>query len=277
MRRVFTVRSTVGLAFVLAIVCSAFVFAQQPAQGQGAGRQGRGGAGGGAAAPAGGGGGNGAARASVAPAFFKVEWVQPQGQTGQVPIVQGNVADPNIQVQWYGDAAKHLLTSGTPGSDTTPFSAWSGECDGPFAITFKQKNNMVDLSGLGKIRWVVKTSGFHVVRPVVKLADGTMLVGDHADDSVPMLMTKEFALSDVRWIKLDPMKVVTLNAGRGGGPANPNNEIWVANPDLTKVDEVGFADLMPGSGHGTGGYIHLSTIEVFGKSVPRAAASAANR
>ena len=58
---------------------------------------------------------------------------------------------------WYGEAAKHLLTSGTPGSDTTPFSVWSGECDGPFAITFKQKNNYVDLSGLGKIRWVIKT------------------------------------------------------------------------------------------------------------------------
>ena len=46
---------------------------------------------------AGGGGGNGAARASTAPAFFKVDWVQPQGQTGQVPIVQENVADPNVE------------------------------------------------------------------------------------------------------------------------------------------------------------------------------------
>jgi len=260
MRRVLSVSSTVGLALLLAIVWTAFVVAQQPAQG--GGRQGRAG-----------GGGNGAARASTAPAFFKVEWVQPQGQTGQVPIVQGNVADPNVEVKWYGEAAKHLLTSGTPGSDTTPFSAWSGECDGPFAITFKQKNNYADLSGLGKVRWVIKTSGFHAVRPVVKLADGTMLVGDRADASVPMLVTSEFALSGVRWIKLDPMRVVTVNNGGG----SPNNEIWVPNLDLTKVDEVGFADLMPGSGHGTGGYIHLSTIEVFAKPVPRTATSAANR
>jgi hypothetical protein len=206
-----------------------------------------------------------------------VEWVQPQGQTGQVAIVQGNVADPNVVVHWYGDAAKKLLTSGTPGSQTTPFSVWSGECDGPFAITFSAKNSMIDMTGIGKIRWTVKTSGFHVVRPVVKLADGTMLVGDHADASVPMLQIREFALSDVRWIKLDPMRVVTVNAGRGGGPANPNNEIWVNNPDLSKVDEVGFADLMPASGHGTGGYIHLGPIEVFGKAVARATTTAANR
>ncbi|HEY3162061.1 MAG TPA: hypothetical protein VGJ78_24030 [Vicinamibacterales bacterium] len=250
---------SVGLPLVLAIVSSAFLIAQQPAQGQRAA------------------GGTGGARASAASAIFKVEWVQPAGQTGQVPIVQGNVADPNVEVHWYGEAAKHLLTSGTPGSETTPFSAWSGECDGPFAITFKHKSNMIDMTGLGKIRWVVKTSGFHVVRPVVKLADGTMLVGDRADEAVPMLMTREFALSDVRWIRLDPMRVVTVNGGRGAGPANPNNEIWIVNPDLSKVDEVGFADLMPGSGHGTGGYIHLGTIEVFGKAIPRATTTAANR
>ena len=255
--RPFSFRS-VGLALTLAMSGGAFLFAQQPAQGQRAA------------------GGTGAARASAAPAVFKVEWVQPAGQSGQVPIVQGNIADPNVEVKWYGEAAKHLLTSGTPGSETTPFTVWSGECDGPFAITFKHKNSMIDMSGTGKIRWVVKTSGFHVVRPVVKLADGTMLVGDHADAAVPILTLKEFALSDVRWIRLDPMRVVTVNGGRGAGAANPNNEIWVNNPDLSKVDEIGFADLMPGSGHGTGGYVHLGTIEVFGKPVARGTATASN-
>lgn len=96
--------TSILLAFVLALLCGAFPFAQQPAPAQRAA------------------GGTGAARASVAPPIFKVEWVQPAGQTGQVPIVQGNVADPNIEVKWYGEAAKHLLTSGTPGSETTPFS-----------------------------------------------------------------------------------------------------------------------------------------------------------
>lgn len=252
-----SVGSTVRLALVLALFCSALVFAQQPAQGQGRGARGGQGA-----------GGTGVARASAAPSFLKVEWVRPASQTGQVPVVQENVADPNVEIKWYGPAAKQLLTSGNPGSDTTPFSVWSGECDGPFAITFRQKNSYVDLTGLGRIRWVTKTSGFHVVRPVVKLADGTLLVGDRADASVPMLVQSEFPLAAMRWIKLDPTRVVTL-----GGNSGPTNETWVANPDLGKVDEVGFADLMPGSGHGTGGYIHLGTIEVFGKPVPRAATS----
>jgi hypothetical protein len=177
--------------------------------------------------------------------------------------VQENVTDPNLELKWYGAAAKQLLTSGTPGSDTTPFSVWSGVAEGPFAVTFRQKQSYVDLSGLGKIRWMVKTSGFHVVRPVLKLADGTLVVGDHADASVPMLVESEFALASVRWVKLDPVRIVTL-----GGTGGPANSTWVT-PDLTRVDEVGFADLMPGSGHGTGGYIHLGTIQVYGKAVPR--------
>jgi hypothetical protein len=239
--------SLVGTLVVLGIVCGAQVFAQQPAQGQGRGGGGRGGGGGRPAPPM---------------LTMKVEWQATKG-TEQVPVVQGTVVDPNLELKQYG-AGKKLLNPG--GGDAS--TVWSGECDAPFAITFRPKDHMMDLTGQARIRWVTKTSGFHVVRPVVKLADGTMLVGDHESSSVPTLAMSEFALSDVRWIKLDPERVVTVNSGS----SLPTNEIWVT-PDLSKVDEVGFADLIPGSGHGTGGYIHLGSIEVYGRSVPRAAAT----
>jgi len=180
------------------------------------------------------------------------------------------VSDPNVEMKYYGKAAKQILTTGAPGSDITPYGVWSGTAEGPFAITFKLKNNdYADLTGLANIRWFVKTSGFHVVRPVLKLANGTLLVGDSAFASVTKLTLSEFSLANVRWIKLDPERVVTLNSGAAA--ANPNGEIWAPNPDLSKVEEVGFADLMPGSGHGTGGWIQLATIEVYGKTVPHAA------
>ena len=35
----------------------------------------------------------------AAPLFFKIEWVRPPSQTGQVPMVQENVADPNVEVR----------------------------------------------------------------------------------------------------------------------------------------------------------------------------------
>jgi hypothetical protein len=39
--------------------------------------------------------------------------------------------------------------------------------------------------------------------------------------------------------------------------------------DFSKVDEVGFVDLILSSGHGFGGYSSLGFIDVYGKAVPR--------
>jgi len=211
-------------------------------------------------------GGTGAARASTLPLFFDVGFVRPPSQTGQTKVVQDNIRNPDLELKQYGLHASCLLTSGNPDSETTPFSVWSGECEQPFATLFRHKTSYVDLTGTAKIRWAVKTSGFHVVRPVVKLADGTMLVGETAAASVPMLLQSEVPLGAIRWIALDPKRVVTM-----GLQGAPFNEIWVPNVNLSRVDEVGFADLMPASGHGTGGYIHVSQFQVYGRAVPRTA------
>lgn len=213
--------------------------------------------------------------ATAAPLAFKVDWVRPKNQEDtkiRYMPVQENIADPKVEMTFYGKAAKQILTTGAPGSDITPYGVWTGTAEaGPFAVTFKLKDRYVDLTGQANIRWYTKTSGFHVVRPVVKLANGTLMVGDLEFSSVPKLTLSEFALTNVRWIKLDPDRVVTVNMGQA--TANPNNEIWVPNPDLSRVEEIGFADLMPGSGHGTGGYIQLGKIEVYGKTVPRTTAT----
>jgi len=57
-------------------------------------------------------------------------------------------------------------------------------------------------------------------------------------------------------MKLDITRVVAIGT-------------WVERPNLSKVDEVGFADLMPGSGHGPGGYVNVGRIEVYGRPVKR--------
>jgi hypothetical protein len=128
------------------------------------------------------------------------------------------------------------------------------------AATLQHKTRLVDLSGLARIRWVTRTSGFHVVRPLLKLANGTWLVGDYADGAASsnstLFLESEFALANVRWLALDINRVVTRGT-------------WVERPDLTRVDEVGFADLTPGSGHGWGGFVNVGRIEVYGASVAR--------
>ena len=72
----------------------------------------------------------------------------------------------------------------------------------------------------------------------------------------PMSFSQASYPSEVRWLKLDPEKVET----KGN---------WVEKPDLSKVDEIGFADLMPGSGHGAGGWADVGKIEVYAKPVKR--------
>jgi hypothetical protein len=201
---------------------------------------------------------------------FKVEWVRPASQEDtkvRYMPVQANIADPNVVMTFYGQAAKQILTTSAPGNPAAPYGVWGGTAEGPYAVTFKLKDAYVDMTGLANVRWFTKTTGFHSVRPVIKLADGNLLVGDLTFESMAKLSLHEFSLLNIRWIKLDPERVVTVPPGRVAG--NPNTGIWFPTADLSKIDEIGFVDLIPGSGHGQGGYIQLGGIEVNGKKVPR--------
>jgi hypothetical protein len=146
------------------------------------------------------------------------------------------------------------------GQPTDPPNLWTGVCQTPVAVTLRDRSNYVDLTGLARIRWVTRVSGFHVVRPIVKLADGSWFVGDYGEGAPSanstLFLESEFAVSSVRWLPLDIARVVTVG------------QAWVS-PDLSRVDEVGFADLLPGSGHGWGGFVNVGRIEVYGKTVKR--------
>lgn len=146
------------------------------------------------------------------------------------------------------------------GQPTDPPNLWTGVCQDPVAVTLRHRDSYVDLTGLARIRWVTRTSGFHVVRPVVKLADGSWFVGDYAEGAPSanstLFLESEFAVASVRWLPLDVSRIVTTG------------QAW-ASPDLRKVDEIGFADLLPGSGHGWGGFVNVARIEVYGVAVKR--------
>ena len=43
--------------------------------------------------------------------------------------------------------------------------------------------------------------------------------------------------------------------------------------DLSKVEEIGFVDLTPGSGHGLGRFSDVGWVEVYGEPVKRDAAA----
>jgi hypothetical protein len=221
-------------------VISFYALAQQPAEGPAAGKAKEG-------------KGKAAARP---PLFFREDWKQtPAGGEHAVSPAEA-LANPNLELKLYGPGSKNIQLTGSANDETNPIHLWTGLCESPCAAALRDKNNFVDLTGLARIKWVTKMSGLHRVHPIVKLADGTWLLGDRGTGSVVDWHDDEFSLADVRWLRLDADKVLT----RGN---------FLEKVDLSKVDEVGFADLMPGSGHGAGGWADVGRIEVYGKPVKR--------
>jgi len=222
-----------------------------------------------AQAPQGGGGRAGApaagapaqgARAGGAPArrpplFFREEWKQNE-KNDEHPLSQAALANASLELKVYGPSSEHLAITGRAGDENNPIHVWSGECTGPCAVLLRDKANFADLTGLARIRWNTKMSGFHQIRPIVKLADGNMYVADRADGSTRDWIVSEISFADLKWLKVDPMRVVTTG--------NLLDKI-----DLSKVDELGFVDLMPGSGHGAGGWVDVAEVELYANKVAR--------
>jgi hypothetical protein len=223
---------SISVLFVL-IVCAAATVAM--AQEPGARRGGGAGRGRGAFAPP-----------KPAPLFFRETW---KDDPKAVPVAQDVVTNPDLVLAVYGKAPEVNNEGGVP-------HVWTGLCAPSCAVTLKSRENMVDLSGRARMKWFAKTSGFHQIRPLVKLADGTWLVGDFADSYTADYHESDFNFSAVRWMKLDIDTLTTKGA-------------LLDKVDLSKVDEVGFVDLTPGSGHGLGGYSDVGWVEVYGTPVKR--------
>jgi hypothetical protein len=197
------------------------------------------------------------------PLFFREDWQQTPAND-EHPLTQQSVGNPNLELKTYGTTAKELLITGTKDNPQNPTHVWTGMCTTNCLLTLRDKNNMVDLTGQAKVRWVTKVSGFQRIHPVVKLADGTFLVGDYAGGSTVDWREEEFFFSEIKWVKLDEKRVVATGA-----------PLAAEKVDLSKVEEFGWTDLMPASGHGQGGWSDVGKIELYGKSVPRTGSTSA--
>jgi hypothetical protein len=185
----------------------------------------------------------------------------------RLPLSQSTVTTPNVDLQLYGDGRNIVVATGA--GPRLP-RLFFGLCKGPCGFTLRDRNNSFDLRGRASIRLTTIVSGFHRVRPIIRLADGTLLIGDQAEGSTADYHQYDVSFSDCRWLRLDPVRGVTL----GGA--------WVV-PDLSRVDEVGVFDVIPGSGVWTiegaplekqpappaGGWIAVSAFELWGQLVKR--------
>jgi hypothetical protein len=136
---------------------------------------------------------------------------------------------------------------------------WSGVTEGNWAILLKDKNSLLDLTGAAKIRWRQRPRSFHVLRPLVKLTDGTIYIGDYGEPGSTYWRETEFYPSDIpRWRQMNPETADMMR-----------NANWKNSIDLSKVDEIGFTDLSRGAGHGAEGNSAVDWVEVYGQPIKR--------
>jgi hypothetical protein len=182
-------------------------------------------------------------------------------------LTQAAVTTPNVDLQLLGDGRNIVIATGSGANLPRLFF---GLCQGPCGFALRDRSSYFDLRGKASIRLTTIVSGFHRVRPVIKLADGTVLIADQAEGSTADYHRYDISFGDCRWLKLDPVRGVTL-----GGT-------WV-DADLSRVDAVGYFDVLPGSGEWSaeglpvekqpippaGGWIAVTTFELWGKPVSR--------
>ena len=189
------------------------------------------------------------------PLLFREDWRLPKHEgaatdenTRFTPEV---VTNERLEAKLYGAGSAPVRAAEHEGR----VDLWTGLATSPVALTLRDKRNYLDLTGLARLRWIVRTNAIQTLYPVVKLADSTLAVGSRAISTDGEFVQVEIAFSGIKWYTLDPQKVVVM--------------LEVKNPDLSKVDEVGLASLAPGGGHGIAGSANFSTVELFAKAVPR--------
>ncbi len=190
--------------------------------------------------------------------LFRIEWQQPPYSgaldDAKRSLTPAALADSHLQLQVYGTDARDIEVW----SHESRHDLWNGIADSPVAVTVRDRDAWLDLRGLARLRWMIRTNGLHELHPVVKLADGTLLVGSQRFSTESEFLDEEVDFGEAlnpHWFHLDPDKVVVGSE--------------LLHPDLSRVDEVGFVDLMPGGGHGFAGSVNVSDLELYAQATSR--------
>ena len=202
----------------------------------------------------------GAADEPRPPLAFREDFTDGAGET---PVTMASIKNKELRFALYGPGKDHVSKTYHAKPPNEGGFIWSGDCTEICGFSLYLPNDYLDLRGQAKITWRTEQTGFHQLRLMIKLADGTMYVGDQAVGASTDWQVSELIIKDLRWRELDAKVMNDSSSARGAGP-------WAAPPDLSKVAEIGWTDLQAGSGHGTmGGSSRVDWIEVYAKRTPR--------
>ncbi len=184
--------------------------------------------------------------------FFREDWAETPPER---PITQDHVASDDLTLHLYGPGAADVKKSHHEEPPLDPHYVWSGRCEGTWAVTLRHTDAAVDLTVPdAMIRWRSRPAGVRSVRVVLKPADGDWLVSEQADTLRGVWHEWAVPVQDLQWRRLDIERITE-------GPP-------VQTPDLSRIAEVGFTDLMRGGGSPAS--TRIDWMEVWGRAVPNA-------
>jgi hypothetical protein len=97
------------------------------------------------------------------PLLFKEDWRLPPHEGAPndenmrfTPAVVGN---DRIEARLYGTTASVVRAAEHEGR----IDLWTGMTTSPVAVTLRDKRNYMDLTGLARLRWIVRTNSIHTL------------------------------------------------------------------------------------------------------------------
>jgi hypothetical protein len=196
-----------------------------------------------------------------APLIFEETWNNlPMAQ----PMTQAHLSNRNLTLHLYGDVSA-IRKSAHPTENYT----YTGESVTNWAVTFSEPGSLYNLSRNGKVRLKTRNSGWRLTHIVIRTADGRYFVSEEGNGESTYWIERDYILADLTWRNL-MMEDRPTNASNQRQPDPKRTPIIPTSrgtPDLTKIEEIGFSDLMPG------GWIPASSrvnaFSVFGAKTPR--------
>src|SRR5574342_228183 len=110
--------------------------------------------------------------------FFREDWKE---LPAALPVTPEHIANPDLVFTLHGPGKAGVKKSHHDKPADDPYYIWMGDCAANCAISLRHKTALVDLTGLAKLRWRSKQSGYRQLRIILKLADGSWLVSDQSD------------------------------------------------------------------------------------------------
>lgn len=181
--------------------------------------------------------------------LFREDWKE---TPAAIPVTQAHVTNSELTLHLHGPSKDLIKKSHHDQPADDPFYVWSGLCvSSNWAVSLEPHSGAFDLRGQSKVRWRAKQSGFRVLRIIIQLANGDWLVSDVGDPASHDWREREFIIANIQWRKLN-MELIA------------EEHPVITDPDLSRVTQVGFTDLMIGASSRASS--RLDWIEVYASS-----------